>query len=256
MRVPASTQRCDGFRERVCEVFVVSDSKAMTFHDDVAAKPGVVVVERDDGSTFLRSENGRSDGVPTSSERLPEGSPVECAHSLFEPSHACNCKSERGINLSGLEHQIVPIGTRGTRMEIDPNNPVVKLCSEGIAAEMAGDRTKAAALYRQAWDARKDEYDACIVAHYLARVQPTPQHALEWNQEALRLAEAVDQEKVKAFFPSLYLNVGKSHDDLGNKEKARKFYTLAAQTAEGLAGGRLTEMVRRGAADGLERVSA
>lgn len=141
-------------------------------------------------------------------------------------------------------------------MEIDPNNPIVKLCSEGIAAEMAGDRTKAAALYQQAWDTRKDEYDGCIVAHYLARVQPTPQHALHWNQEALRLAEAVDEQKVKTFFPSLYLNVGKSHEDLGSKEEARKFYTLAAQTVEGLAGGRLTEMVRQGAAEGLRRVSA
>ena len=60
-------------------------------------------------------------------------------------------------------------------MEIDPNNPVVKLCTEGIAAEMAGRVAEAAALYHQAWEARSDDYDACIVADYWRGCSPAQQ---------------------------------------------------------------------------------
>lgn len=141
-------------------------------------------------------------------------------------------------------------------MEIDPNNPVVKLCAEGIAAEMAGRIAEAAALYQQAWQARTDDYEACIVAHYVARVQTTPQESLRWNQEALRHADAADRDKVQAFYPSLYLNVGKAHENLGGSAEAKKFYELAAEGAANLPEGKLTDMVRRGAAEGLRRVSA
>jgi hypothetical protein len=37
-------------------------------------------------------------------------------------------------------------------MEIDPNNPVVRLCAEGIDAQMAG-KGEAARLYQEAWEA-------------------------------------------------------------------------------------------------------
>jgi tetratricopeptide (TPR) repeat protein len=141
-------------------------------------------------------------------------------------------------------------------MEIDPNNPVVKLCAEGIAAEMAGRVAEAAALYHQAWEARSDDYDACIVAHYLARVQSSAAEVLRWNQAALDHAGAVaDPERVKMFYPSLHLNLGKSYEDIGEAAEARRLYELAERGATTLPNGRLTEVVQRGAAEGLRRVS-
>jgi hypothetical protein len=50
----------------------------------------------------------------------------------------------------------------------------------------------------QAWEKRKDDYDACVAAHYVARHQ--------WNQESLDRADAVNAESVQGFYPSLYLN--------------------------------------------------
>jgi tetratricopeptide (TPR) repeat protein len=140
-------------------------------------------------------------------------------------------------------------------MEIDPNNPVVKLCAEGIAIEMTGRTTEAMNLYRRAWEVRSDDYDACIAAHFLARLQITAAEALRWNGEALRHANAADPDRVKSFYPSLHLNLGKSYEDTGDLSEARKFYELAAQGAANLPDGRLTEMVRYGAAEGLRRVS-
>lgn len=140
-------------------------------------------------------------------------------------------------------------------MEIDPNNPVVKLVSKGLEAEMAGQHQDALDLYMQAWDTRKDDYDACMVSHYIARLQETPEDILHWNQESLNYANAVNDERVQTFYPSLYLNMGKSYEDLGNAEKAREYYQLAAGTLQVLPESKYTDMVRHGVEEGLKRIA-
>jgi uncharacterized protein HemY len=72
-------------------------------------------------------------------------------------------------------------------MNMDPNNPVVVLCAAGMAVE--GVPGEALALFEQAWDARQDDYDACIAAHFLARQQPTADATQQWNLVAVRHAE-------------------------------------------------------------------
>jgi tetratricopeptide (TPR) repeat protein len=140
-------------------------------------------------------------------------------------------------------------------MEIDPNNQVVQLCSEGIKAEMEGKAQVALDFYMQAWSIRKDDYDACIVSHYVARLQETPQDILRWNQESLNYADAVGDERVRTFYPSLYLNMGKSHEDLGNTDEARKYYQLAEDALGVLPEDRYADMVKHGVAEGLKRIS-
>lgn len=140
-------------------------------------------------------------------------------------------------------------------METDPNNPVVRLCAEGISSEMAGKADEATRLYQEAWEARTDDYEACIAAHYLARVQRTPNEVLNWNRESLRYADAVNDERVEGFYPSLYLNMGKAYEDLGKHEEARKFYGLAEGKAITLPEGKYGDVVRHGVAEGLKRVA-
>jgi hypothetical protein len=140
-------------------------------------------------------------------------------------------------------------------METDPNNPVVRLCAEGINSETAGKADEATRLYQEAWEARTDDYEACIAAHYLARVQRTPNEVLNWNRESLRYADAVNDERVEGFYPSLYLNMGKAYEDLGKREEARKFYGLAEGKAITLPEGKYGDVVRHGVAEGLKRVA-
>lgn len=141
-------------------------------------------------------------------------------------------------------------------MAIDPENPVVKLCAAGIGAEMAGRRDEAAKLYQGAWDARTSDFEACIAAHYVARVQTTPEAALHWNSEALRFTETANDATLREFLPSLYLNLGKSHEDLGNFRDAKNFYLLAENQVGVLPAGEYAETVRRGIQRGLERVTS
>lgn len=111
---------------------------------------------------------------------------------------------------------------------MDENNPIVIRCLEGTRAEFEGRKNDACALYQQAWDEAKDDYEACVAAHYMARCQDNPQDELHWNEEALKHAEALKDESVEGFFPSLYLNLGHSHELLGNLEEAQEYYRLAA----------------------------
>jgi tetratricopeptide (TPR) repeat protein len=112
---------------------------------------------------------------------------------------------------------------------MDTNNPVIQLCVEGTRAEFEHRPEEARAFYQQAWEARLDDYDACIAAHYVARFQQSPEETLRWNQVALSHADAVNDERVSEFYPSLYLNLGHSYEVLGMWVEAQKYYSLAAE---------------------------
>jgi tetratricopeptide (TPR) repeat protein len=104
-------------------------------------------------------------------------------------------------------------------MPIDPINPVVLLCAAGM--ERDGEPEEARRLFQQAWDARRNDYDAAIAAHYLARHQPTPDETLRWNSLAVTHAERVVDGRTTELFPSLYLNLASSLAALGRLDEAR-----------------------------------
>jgi tetratricopeptide (TPR) repeat protein len=135
---------------------------------------------------------------------------------------------------------------------IDPENPVVKLCAAGIRAEEAGDGERAAALYREAWDARSDEFEASMAAHYLARVQPDAGERMRWNELALGFARAAG-DAAAAFLPSLYLNIGHSHEEAGRPAEALAAYEMASSSLDDLEP-TLADSLRAIVTRALERV--
>ncbi|MEP6730337.1 MAG: hypothetical protein ABJE10_06855 [bacterium] len=103
-------------------------------------------------------------------------------------------------------------------MAVEPTNPVIVLCSAGMAVE--DNPAEALAWFEQAWNARRDDYDTCIAAHFIARVQRSPELVLHWNEIAVRHAEAVEDDRVRELMSSLYLNFGDANAALGNHEEA------------------------------------
>lgn len=83
-------------------------------------------------------------------------------------------------------------------------------------------------MYQQAWDAARDDYEACIAAHYLARFQNTPQDRLRWDLTALERATSVGDDRVRDFYPSLYVNLGHDYEVLGDIARSNHYYHLAA----------------------------
>jgi tetratricopeptide (TPR) repeat protein len=111
---------------------------------------------------------------------------------------------------------------------------VIRLCIEGTRAEFEGRVRDARTLYLRAWEAAQDDYEACVAAHYVARHQERPEDELRWNQEALARANAAcaepgGEERVRSFYPSLYLNMGHSYERLGDQAEAQRYYGLAAE---------------------------
>ena len=112
---------------------------------------------------------------------------------------------------------------------MDLTNPVIQLCMDGTRAEFEHRIEDARVLYQQAWDARTDDYEACIAAHYVARFQDSAEESLRWDQLALEHADAVKDERVKDFYPSLYLSLGRSYESVENPSEAQRYYDLAAE---------------------------
>jgi tetratricopeptide (TPR) repeat protein len=137
---------------------------------------------------------------------------------------------------------------------MDPNNPVVKLCAQGIEVEMKGRREEARSLYLQAWELRQDDVDACIAAHYLARHQGSLSETLRWNELALTHGMRASTDSVRSFLPSLYLNLGKSYEDVGDSSRARELYEQGERCIDDVPGGGYGEVVRQGLHNALERV--
>jgi hypothetical protein len=92
-----------------------------------------------------------------------------------------------------------------------------------------GEPEKARDLFQKAWDTRRDDYDAAVAAHYLARHQPTPLLALDWNARAVTHCECVTDGRATDLLPSLYLNLADSLLAVGRRAEARVVGERAAQ---------------------------
>ena len=115
---------------------------------------------------------------------------------------------------------------------MDPTNPIIQLCVQGVEAESARRFDEARTYFEQAWRASTDDLEACIAAHYIARNQTEPEQALWWNQIALARADKVRDERVRSFYASLHLNLGMALEKLGQVGLARHHYGRAGETLD------------------------
>jgi len=139
-------------------------------------------------------------------------------------------------------------------MQLDPNNPVVLLCVKGMDAEGSADYDEAHRLFQQAWDIAANDMEASTAAHYLARNQKEPEDKLKWNLEALHRAHLVKEDGINGYYPSLYLNVAKSYEDLGDLKTATHYYQQAAESCKAIPDSPYVDMIRSGINAGLKRV--
>src|SRR5215212_1142576 len=106
------------------------------------------------------------------------------------------------------------------------------------ALKAQGDRAGARALYAELWaivgDAA-DRYGACLIAHFMAHTQTEPAAQLQWHQRALAAAEAVGDERVQTFYPSLHANLAEVSLRLGDPAAARRHVEQARAAASNLA---------------------
>ncbi|MFE9995484.1 hypothetical protein [Streptomyces avermitilis] len=111
----------------------------------------------------------------------------------------------------------------------------------------AGDREEARGRFLGLWAEIGDGGDPlhrCTLAHYLADTQDDPVDELAWDLRALSAAEELTDERVaededalavRAFYPSLHLNLAADYVKLGRSDAARS-HLRRARGAVGVLG--------------------
>ena len=116
-------------------------------------------------------------------------------------------------------------------MEFNPNNHVIRLCVQGIGQEEKGNPEEAGRIFLQAWNEATNDFEKFTAAYYVARHQKNPSGKLQWYETALQFALKVDATAVRGAFPSLYSNIARCYEELGDADNAKKNHELAASSA-------------------------
>jgi len=117
-------------------------------------------------------------------------------------------------------------------MEFNPSNNVIKVCIQGMTLEEQGKLDEASLLFLRAWNEATNDFEKYIAAYYIARYQETVPDKLKWLETSLQFALKIDDVTVHSAFPSLYSNIAKCYEELGDPDDAKKNYELAASSAD------------------------
>jgi len=112
-------------------------------------------------------------------------------------------------------------------MQFDPNNNVVRLCLQGMMMEEKGEPEEARRIFLQAWDEATNDFEKFTAAFYVARQQRQNPDKLKWLETTLQYALTLNDDAVKAAFPSLYANIAGCYEALGDIHNAKKNRELA-----------------------------
>ena len=112
-------------------------------------------------------------------------------------------------------------------IKFDPNNTVIKLCMSGMSYEDSGKIEDAITMFQKAWDEATDDYERFIAAYHLGRQQKSITDRLKWMEISLRCALNINDENVKSAYSTLYLNIAKCFEEMGDFDNAKKYYELS-----------------------------
>jgi hypothetical protein len=161
--------------------------------------------------------------------------------------------------------------------EQSPEDGVLTRIGQAIMLHRAGDREEARNRLAELWHEigpQGDAFHRCTLAHYMADTQDDPKDELDWDLRALEAAEGFVTERtaegapggtpvadgpgprhpliaLRAFFPSLHLNLATDYAGLDRTAHARAQLVRARASANALADGEYRQGLRE-AIDRLE----
>lgn len=110
---------------------------------------------------------------------------------------------------------------------------------DAVQLALSGDASPARERLGELWLvlAPDDFFSRCVIAHYLADLQPDAHAELQWDLRALEAALAASPASFEhqlpnvtreSFLPSLYLNLASSYERTHDLEQATRHAALAA----------------------------
>ncbi|WP_244420031.1 hypothetical protein [Streptomyces hygroscopicus] len=163
------------------------------------------------------------------------------------------------------------------RREATPEDGVLTRIGQAIMLHRAGDREEARNRLSELWHEigpQGDAFHRCTLAHYMADTQDDPRDELDWDLRALAAAEGFVTERpgnaaaqgepkvadgpgprhplvaLRAFFPSLHLNIAADYAALDRPADARAQLRRARVSVNALADGEY----RQGLRDAIDRL--
>ena len=106
------------------------------------------------------------------------------------------------------------------------------LLERGRSFNSAGEPERALQLFHEAFKlgtavGTQADYHTIDAAHMIAIAEPKPIDQLQWNEAALKLAEASPDERARGWRGSLYNNLGWAYHDMGDYEEALTVFEKA-----------------------------
>ena len=139
-------------------------------------------------------------------------------------------------------------------MEFKQDNKVVQLCAKGMEMEGQKKLPEAISYFDEAWNIASNDFEKFTAAHYVARHQINVSEKLNWDKLALEHALKIDDVGIKETFPSLYLNIGKCYEDLGDLENAKSNYQKALSFECFLPENGYGKIIKAGISNAIDRV--
>jgi len=116
-------------------------------------------------------------------------------------------------------------------MEFSPANQIVQRCIEGMNLEEKGEAEAAKQVFLQAWSEASNDFEKYLAAHYVARHQKNISDQLHWLETSLRFALNVNNLSVHSALPSLYGNIAKCYEAMGDEDNSKKYRELAVEAS-------------------------
>jgi rifampin ADP-ribosylating transferase len=113
-------------------------------------------------------------------------------------------------------------------IKFDPNNAIIKLCMSGLGLEDSGNSEDAITMFHKAWREATDDYERFIAAYHIARQQKNTRDKLKWMETSLQCAVKINDDNVRSAYSTIYLNIAKCYEELGNSENAKRNYELSS----------------------------
>ncbi|MGW2817163.1 hypothetical protein [Streptomyces sp. NPDC001415] len=148
-----------------------------------------------------------------------------------------------------------------TDMQEAPGDIVMTRIGQAMMLLHGGDREEARNRFGALWTEIGEDGDAlhrCTLAHYMADAQDDAGDELAWDLRALAAADGLSQERltehhawlaVRAFYPSLHLNLAADYMKLHRPQEARLHLDRAHAALDALSddayGNDIREAVRR-----------
>lgn len=137
--------------------------------------------------------------------------------------------------------------------------PTMVRIGEGLRLSQSGERQAARRVFAEVWsdigEERGDALHRCVLAHAMADVQDDVSEELAWDLRALDAADFITEERaaeagvagsVRAFYPSLHLNVGECYRRLGDLDLARAHVESGSAAAGALGNDAYGQAIKGG----------